>query len=390
MVAAYWLSEALLSSPQPQTALPSSLDRSRHPWVPSATLLLAGALLAGFAIAWPQQRLLAHLGTGTKVESAVGTEDLAWLAGLRAMTAMLAVALMIGGLTATRRQVANRLSRPRPYLGVLLVLAVFLLTTPFSLLGWREFLYDVGSELKANTLRGEHAQWLTCLRWYQAGESLALLPAMLAGGIALRRSRAGRPVLLYLLLSYLAIGAAQRGHPRYLTPVLPFLFVLAGGGFAWFRGRLGPTRPRLAAGLLAGLLAIAAIETAAKLGAARQELQRPDEMWQTYQWVTAQSRAPLFLAGYGPGVELGQVGWSVRAIPRQSLANPAGPAQTEASEGDLLLIDGLARVHLTGPLTARLQPLFSLDQGYGQYLYRFSTPVGFGDSIPAGEEVEIP
>ncbi len=376
MLAAYWFWE--LSMPEPAAGT-GKLDRPLPGWLLPSIALLAGAGCAGMALAWPETRLLAGLGTATKVDAAMDSADLAWLSSLRLRVGLLGILLLVGGLAAaTRQRLALPLARLRPHLGLLIAGAVFLVTTPFALLSWHEALYDVGSELKANALRGDHGQWLAVLDWYRTRESLALLLAAIAGGVALRRSRPVRLLLLYLLLSYLAIGAARRGYPRYLTPVLPFLFVLAGGGCAWVREQFGRGRPRLTALLLASLLTIAGIESAVKLGTAHEELKQPNEMWQTYQWVTARPPGRLIQAGYAPGVELAAAGWAITAIPRQQLADSTGLDHGWVGGGDLLLMDSLARAALHPALAARLQPLLSLEQGYGQHLFMLLPPPAAG------------
>ena len=120
----------------------------------------------------------------------------------------------------------------RPYLAMFIALIVFFTVTPFALISWQEFLLDVGTELKKNALSGDQRYWLQYGGWLRQFESLfALLFAPIGLTITMRhRPRAGLLLGSYLLLNYLAIGSASRGFERYLSPLLPVLYLLAAVG----------------------------------------------------------------------------------------------------------------------------------------------------------------
>ena len=76
-----------------------------------------------------------------------------------------------------------------------------------------------------------HKRRLTLVDGVALGLLFALAFAPIGLVIVWRRwSQAGLLLGSYLLLNYLAIGSATRGFERYLSPLLPVLYLLAAIG----------------------------------------------------------------------------------------------------------------------------------------------------------------
>jgi MYXO-CTERM domain-containing protein len=218
----------------------SRLDRPLPHLALPLACLGAAALLLAVTFWLPQSFFLEILRSGGDVDSVIDASDVAFIARIRRL-------LLLGGLLLAPLAlfllrfpgVARRLSRVRLLLALLLIGLVFLLGTPYALVSWQQFLYDVGHQLKVNQ-GGPSAYWRYYLAWYHDWESdlLLVFAALGLGGYWLRRRRQPEMVLLffYALLYAVAIGTATRGFVRYLTPLLPLIFAFAGYGL-WLLGR---------------------------------------------------------------------------------------------------------------------------------------------------------
>jgi hypothetical protein len=177
-------------------------------------------------------RLSESGGTGDLVAAGM-TAGLAvstkYNAALIALPAMLAIFTDGAG---TSHPLSARLRRAALY--VSMMLAAFLLTSPYSAIEFRKFLTDVTFESRHLAMghgvivgRGWSHHLTSTLRY---GVGLPILVAGLFGFLLLlyRDRRKGALVALFPVAYYLVLGSGYTVFARYMLPVVPFLCLAAG------------------------------------------------------------------------------------------------------------------------------------------------------------------
>jgi hypothetical protein len=146
-----------------------------------------------------------------------------------------------------------------------MMVAAFLLTSPYTLLDYREFLEDFMFESRhlarghgRDLGRGWSHHLVSTLRY---GVGVPILASGIAGFLLLlwKDRRKGLLVALFPVTYYLVLGSGRTVFARYMLPVVPFLCLAAGYAVTeaalWLAARAG--RPRLAPIVAAaGVLAV--------------------------------------------------------------------------------------------------------------------------------------
>jgi hypothetical protein len=358
----------------------SWLDASIPPRI--LTLGLAGltalALVAGTA--FPFDRVIAIAATGGGINSSIDASDLEFLQSIRTLLWVIGVSLL--GLSAWSWRVPSVVAgfcRIRPYAGVALAAATFLLASPFIVVSPREFLYDVGVELKANMMGSEGTQWLAYVQRFLRWESTFVLAFFAVGWVAsATRDARTRLLGIYVLLGYLAIGSAHRGYERYLTPLLPVVFVLSAWGI-WRISQIAHRRvPHIGIVALVTYASLAAYELSSTFTEVLRPASARDSAY--FAFVAADQLRPrtILYSGYGvPSIEWTLAGTHVRELSRASFTRDDRAFRNQLTPHTLIAIDGIAERSLS-PLirNALLQVWVSGNDDAAQYdklyLYRLN------------------
>ncbi|MAE70062.1 MAG: hypothetical protein CME06_06290 [Gemmatimonadetes bacterium] len=186
-----------------------------------------------------------------------------------------------------------------------------------------------------------------------------------------RRRNLPIAVLLFVLLYYMAIGSANRGFPRYLSPLLPLIYVAAGAGFVTLLNHLREGRRELVAG---ALLVVVSVQGGARL----LNLQRWDhsEMRDAYEQILALDPEGVSFAGYAPHVELEIAGIPTEQVSISSLLPGAREPTLALSPKSLLVVEKRIAEAMNPDQRDGLRLVWSTNKGYGQRLYALSAEAG--------------
>ena len=354
------------------------LDLRFPRWVLTLGLAGSASLFLIVAVAFPLDRLVGIAATQGGVDSTLDGSDMQFLESVRSLTWMLGLSLL-GLATASWRfaRFANRFCTLRPYAGIAVAGVVFLMASPFVVVSPRDFLYDVGIELKSNMLGPDGPRWLAYFHWYVRSESVLVLGLFIVGVTAsVTRDAQTRLLGIFLVVSYLFLGSANRGYDRYLTPLLPVVFVLSGSG-AWIAASAA-TRLMTETGIVVLVLcgALLGYEMRYKLTQVLSAASFPDASYFAYVAVTQlQPRNVLYSGFMVPSTEWKLAGMDVRELSRSSLSGAEGAFRNQIASKTVIALDGIAEGSLGPSVRATLLPIWSGDNDsvapYDQlFLYR--------------------
>jgi len=328
------------------------------------------ALLA--AIFFPVQTILHFVAVHrTNVEARSLQDYLMFLSRLRRLLVELAAAAVILLVAVKRsRLVYESISTKRLYFGLLIVLAVFFITTPYSVLDPGKFIYDIGALLRSNVVvKGSQQQWGNYWHWLFDTERRVPVIAGLIG-LGLMAYRAPWRYLtasVYVLVYVVTICSSHLGVRRYLDPLLPLLYCGAGlTALEIWRGR-----PRIPVLIWKGLVCLAGVivliqiarETETDVKAASEQ----DAFYSSYEEVLkVGAKGTVYYAGFAPSVELELAGFRTKAISWQELGG--GTLGAQLSCDDLLILNervpGVNQVSVSQDQTVEL--LLDDPRGQGQ------------------------
>lgn len=248
-----------------------------------ATFFLLLCLLAALRIArdgrW-RDHVLAALWLGL----AIATK---WPFALGALAIVGAAVLRIGERREDARQALLRAAG-----ALALALAFLLLASPYLLLDYPALLRNLQGEAQQHHLGATGGGPLGNAVWYLSGPLLAGLgvPGMLLAAVgAMTASRRGEmlAVLASVAVAFFLVICAQRlVWERWALPLLPLLAILAGAGAVrlWQEAR---RLPRGAAGVLAGLTALAVLAPLAAQTQRNAKARLNDTRQQAARWTEA-------------------------------------------------------------------------------------------------------
>ena len=261
----------------------------------------------------------------------------------------------------------------RPYIAFAIAVAVFFMATPFALVSWQEFLLDVGTELKKNALSGDARYWLRYGGWLRQFESLlAIGLAPIGLIIAIRRwPRAALLLGSYLLLNYLAIGSATRGFERYLSPLLPVVYLFSAVAIitlprlAASRFRQAQWRRVVQVGLLGLLILGIGIETTPKLQRVLNRAGTTNYHHAGYSFIVERGLPhTIHFEGFVPMFEL-----KVHGVLANWIAvTDEGWIEAVAAD-DLVMVDRERDGMISAEIRQSLNLLWSSEAEHGLYIY---------------------
>jgi Dolichyl-phosphate-mannose-protein mannosyltransferase len=308
----------------------------------STAILILGTFFLAAAWAFPQTHLMRFATSHhTNPDLKSSTDYLVFFHHVRLELVYGGIALLASALLVKRSNVLYRLfSLKRIYLGLLIVLLVALVTTPYSVLDPAKFVYDLGAQARGTVMiQNGHPQWRNYFFWLWRDESRILLALGLLGftTITLRNYRRYLVIILFTLLYVFTIGSAHIGFPRYLTPILPLVYVLAAGFLMQIWTTEKPAVAQYARILAVILVVFSAAELWAKFEASRMLSRRTDEFWSSYWLAKNMHVAKVLYAGYAPSAELNATGISTSQTSWASLE--AGPLGNQLECGELLILE---------------------------------------------------
>jgi 4-amino-4-deoxy-L-arabinose transferase-like glycosyltransferase len=337
---AYYLAELILSIRRAK----SGSEDEKFPRTAVLCFLLASGLLALCAASFFPVQAVLHFVASNRSNANLRdpAEYLVFFQHLRNALAELGVLCLAVALVVRLSRLAYlSLARKRPYYGLLIVLLISYLSTPYSLIDPKRFLYDLGALARSNiVVAGHHAEWGQYLSWLFSNEN-AILIVLSAVGLILISARARLHLFivgLYLVLYSLVIGSAHLGYPRYLTPVLPLLYCAAGVTLV----RLWKWKPFAASFPLTKVAAviltlIVAIQLGIRIARDRALSRNSDALLASYQIARLNTAGTDLYAGYTPSVELEAAGINTRQVSWAALST--GPLGSQMGCGDLLILD---------------------------------------------------
>jgi hypothetical protein len=167
-----------------------------------------------------------------------------------------------------------------------IALAVLVVTTPYAIFHWRQFLGGIGVQLGAHYEGGAEGppfSW-SIVRYYLGilGAGLGPIGVVLATAgfvLALRAWRAWGPLLVHPLATLLVLSTADIRYLRHMVPVTGVVSLLAGLAVA----RLGARRPRWALALAVAAPTVPLADSAGYVFTLRQ----PSTWDRTVDWLHA-------------------------------------------------------------------------------------------------------
>ncbi len=261
------------------------------------------------------------------------------------------------------------LSPRRLYLGLVIIVLTVVVTTPYSFLTPAKFFSDMHDVFMGNAIaRGEPIQWRIYLEWLRHNESITFV-ALGALGIvwaAMRDWWGLRVALLFALLYATTLATSHRGYARYLTMLLPVIYIFAADLMIRVWSLASGKRALALRLLLVLVVAGATVQLWVKQEALHGLQRTKDAFWRSYNVALSRNPSSVLFAGYAPSVELAIKGIPVRQIFWEDLSSRRMGNQLAC--GELLIYDLRSPNNKAASLAAdpSLQTLFEDDEGYGQ------------------------
>ncbi len=274
-----------------------------------------------------------------------------------------------------KSELAFRLfSKTRIYLGIAIVLLVSLLTTPYSVITPAKFLYDLGALARSNILVSSGPmQWATYLQAVRQNESAIIVCVGMVALVAaaVKDFWRYRAVLLFSLIYILTIGFSRMGFTRYLTPILPVIFVFFGAAIASLLKKALSSRLVYARWLPIAVTIVGSVFLGSSLAQTRLANSRQSALWQrpfrrSYDLALELHPQEVLYAGYAPWIELKLAGLNVKQVSWTSLSR--GAIGERMNNGQLLIYDVVgASDNSVSPLgDPTVQVLLNDPSGFGQ------------------------
>ena len=290
---------------------------------------------------FPYQLIGSVIEKARDLDSVFSQSDVAFVESLRSK--FLALGLLSGGsaiISFCFQKFTERFGLLRPYVGIASTGILLILTSPFILISWQKFIYDFGAVMK-HSHAGGSPQWIPYLQHYSAEESLLILLFMLVGlWHSWRLKQRTLFLVVYLLVSYAVLGSASEGFLRYLTPVLPVMFVIAAWGIyatgLWLTEKFG--QRFLQNFLVIAVTAAIVVELSQKVSA--QIFLPHDDMYASYAYIVEHKPSKVYYSVYAPDVELRLAGFEVEQLPLASLTQHNTEFLNRMRLKEVLIVDG--------------------------------------------------
>lgn len=378
--------------PGPDAAGESRFARSTV-W---AGLVVAGLAAALVAVFFPVQAILHFVALHrTNLATRSTQEYFIFLNHLRRLAIELSAGTLLLLVASWRSQtVYECLALKKLYYGLLVLIGVFVVTTPYSVLDPTKFIYDMGALLRANVVVvGNHSQWSEYGHWLFGLENSALVVLGIfgLGLIIYRLSWLSLTPILFAALHVLAICSAHRGFERYLDPLLPLLYCATGllVHEIWVAlAKSGPERRTFVLRFAACVAAIALLGQMIGRTIQNNQAAKGNTAYYTaYEAILKagsqvqasgssvgsdlkSEQGKILYAGFVPSIELDLAGFKTQEVSWASLSQ--GPIGAQLGCSDLLILNvrSAGENHLDADHDGSVEVLFNDSRGQGQMIVR--------------------
>jgi hypothetical protein len=340
------------------------------------TLLGVAAVAVIVAVAFPVNAAINFIAsTRTNPDLKSTAEYLDFFHHIRLMMAKIAVVSVIGAIVIGRfKSVYEWIALRRIYYGLGLVVVVCALSTPYSMITPRRFIYDLGALARTNIIvASSHAQWRDYISWLIQNENDLILALSVIGLViwALGRKSQFLIVAVYLLVFSFIIGSAHVGFARYVDPMLPLIYCGAGISLMYLwnqRAKVGV----VAKGITIVLCAIALMQLRTGIVAARELGRTTDSDYASYQTIVSLAPKSVVFAGVVPYVELQRAGIPTKQISWVELGQR--PLSGQISCDQVLVFDkaGVVRNQIMLEQDPLVVSVFDDPRGHGQQVFKRS------------------
>ena len=346
LLVAYFILEILhansnINTERPENRIVKILNTRIAARYISLFLCIAALIGLGFYLFYPYDFLYSMVQKAGNLDSVFDQDDKLFVGSFRNKFLILGIfSAGLAGSSVLFKDLAQRFGLLRPYIGMVSAGVLLLLTSPFILVSWKKFIYDFGAVIKHSS-EGESSQWIPYIERYCHAES-ALIFGFLFVGLwqSWRCKNQVVPLVVYLLVSYVFIGSANQGYVRYLTPMLPVMFVIAAWGIyatgSWLAEKFG--RRFLQNFLVLAVTGAIAVELSPKVYA-QVFLPRNDSYF-AYTYVVQHKPSKVYYSVSAPDVELRLAGFEVEKVAFPSLVHNHLELLNQMKPTDMLILDG--------------------------------------------------
>ncbi|MEO0206418.1 MAG: phospholipid carrier-dependent glycosyltransferase, partial [candidate division WOR-3 bacterium] len=177
-------------------------------------------------------------------------------------------------------------------LSIMVMLIVFVLTTPHCLLSYRQFLFGGPDEFGGifgakglfayNNYPANPVKPLGYIFYYSLRPPLAILAFLCIGYVIYRRSFADKILLSYLIPFYIILAISPSPHLRHSLPVMPFISLIIAGAMTELIARI---KNKYLPYILLGFTAVVLLYTSLFTVAMIDRMKYPDTRYQFADWM---------------------------------------------------------------------------------------------------------
>ena len=336
-------------------------------------LCFALIFLSSF-IFFPNTLVYKFVESHGRIDSAFDAQDILFINFIR-KTLMLTgiLSLVLAFLTYQMKNVFKRFRFIRPYLAVIFVAIISFLLSPYLMIHWKEYLYGFGAVLKADSVSVGEQQWIGFFKIFLQNEGFLILFFFLFGVfLCLKQRKQITLIYGYLILSYLAIGSNKQGWPRYLTPILPVIFIIAAWSIYYLAIYLKRYKKKsLSWAFIIIVIALILFELYPEFSLILSKPKHQDELHFSYKYIKKLHPSKILFAGNNiPHTELKMDGFDVRQVPKKYVQSDYFYLIEEFMPNDILIVDGSVNDIMNQSLLINLELLYKNETGVGQYIYK--------------------
>jgi hypothetical protein len=342
----------------------------------SAGVLIAGILCLAFYVLFPLQFVLSWIEQQGSIDFTLDPQELLFIEGFRSKFLILGILFGIVFLLSLRfKALFSRFCYLRPYLGLILMLLVFVLDSPFCLISWQDFMFDFGCVLKQNALTSGKRQYLRLVGLYLGNESIIVLILFLIGVYWLVRCKKSLAVpVTYLVVYYVYHGESSRSVTRYWTPILPVVFIISAYGICSTANLCRRLKWGYVAFTLIACMSVG-LEISSKYASTHyiSKALETDNMYGSYHHILDNEPRRIYDVDYIPDVELRVEGFDLQRIPERWIMTDDPALLQKIGADDVLMVDERLEAQMSPALRQDLSLEWSSHKkghGHGRYFYR--------------------
>lgn len=319
----------------------------------------------------PIELFSALISQGGNINAKLTNSDLEFVKSILTKFIYLGTCLIfIGVVSILTKQLFKPFYKVRPYFVILLITLIFILFNPYIIISLKHFIYDFGAELKANQFAGQTNQFINYFKIYFNRESIIIFIFLFIGFYySIREKKYISIFVIYLLISYFIIGSATRGYERYLTPILPILFIVSSFGIVSIISKI-TNHSKLIIILFIGLISLIFYDNYLWLKPIVGKQYHHDDIYASYHFIIKQNVDNVYYSGYVPDIELKINGKNTIEIAERNLTDK--DIKTILNINDILIVDGDRQELINRNNINSIKIIKSYIADYGQYIYTLS------------------